>query len=355
MKDLYKKYKDYLPALFFVIGFSFDLLTTDRIDQTFSLTQQLVYLIMLMFLFFYEVVPVSIFKREKGFLAKIWLYHVELLHFLFGSLLSLYTIFYFKSASLMSSFFFMIFLASLLIINELPRFQKQGVSIRAALLALCLSSYFIYLVPVITGQIGVSSFLLAMVLSASLFLWLCVRLLKKNIDKNWLQKKILAPALIVQIVFVGLYFFKVLPPVPISLKYIGIYHNIEKKEGQFSLTFERHWLRFWQSGAQTFVKREGDKVYCFVSVFSPTQFKENLKLEWYQKAKNGWIKVDTVGLPIRGGRDQGFRGFAYKAHFDWGLWQVRVKTSDDREVGRIGFNVVMPQENSTRVWREDLF
>ncbi len=355
MKDFYKKYHEYWPALFFVVGFAFDLITTDRIDQSFSLIQQFVYLILLMFLFFYEVIPVSIFKREKGFLTRIWQYHVELLHFLFGSLLSLYTIFYFKSASFVTSFLFLLFLTSLLVINELPRFQKQGVSVRAALLALCLSSYFIYLVPVMTGQIGVFSFIIAMVLSVALFLWICVRLIKRGVDRKWLQKRILAPALIVQFVFVGLYFFKVLPPVPISLKYMGIYHHIEKHEGQFLLNYERHWLRFWQSGAQTFTKREGDKVYCFVSVFSPTQFKENLRLQWYQRSQKGWLKVDSVSLPIVGGRDQGYRGFVYKANFDLGQWQVRVTTSDGREVGRISFNVVLPSPNSQRKWRQDIF
>lgn len=355
MRQLYDKYQGYFPAAFFIGGFIFDLLTTDRIDQNFSLIQQFVYLVLILQFLYWEVVTPRIFLREGTFLAKMWTWHVEVLHFLFGSLLSLYTIFYFKSSSLITSFAFMIFLSALLIINELPRFQKKGISMRAALVALCLSSYFIYLVPVITGEIGVIAFILSMTFSVCLFLWFCVRINKSLKDSSWVNKRVLLPGLIVQIVFVLLYVTRLLPPVPVSLKYIGIYHNIQKQDGDFYLNYERDWWRVWQSGAQTFIKRDGDQVYCFVSIFSPGNFKDKMRLSWYKKTKKGWQLHDNIGLPIVGGRDQGFRGFAYKSNFDLGKWQVRVLTSDEREVGRISFNVVDPDYGSSRSWRRDLF
>lgn len=355
MREIYSKYQGYLPATFFIGGFIFDLLTTDRIDQSFSLIQQVIYLFLIMIFLYWEVVTPQAFQKEDSFLSRLWGFHVELLHFLFGSLLSLYTIFYFKSSSLVTSFLFMGFLATLLIINELPRFQKAGITIRASLFALCLSSYFIYLVPVVTGEIGVVSFILSMTISMCLFLFLCTRIHKNKNDSGWLNKRILGPGLVIQFVFVAMYFFKLLPPVPVSLKYIGIYQNIQKSQGQFVLNYERDWWRFWQSGAQTFVKRQGDKVYCFVSIFSPTQFKDNVQVVWFYKTKRGWKKVDQVSLPIVGGRDQGYRGYIYKSNFDAGDWKVRVMTSDQREVGRISFAVVNADPGSQRKWRQDLY
>ena len=355
MHEFCKKYQGYLPAAFFVGGFLFDLLTTSRIDQAFSLIQQLVYLLLIMLFLYWEIVPPQVFLKEEGFLVKLWKFHIELLHFLFGSLLSLYTIFYFKSASMMTSFAFMGFLAALLIINELPQFQKRGIIIRSSLLALCLASYFIYLVPVITKTIGVFAFILSMTLSLSLFLLLCLRIQKAKEDKSWVNKNVLGPGLIIQTVFVLLYFFKALPPVPISLKYAGIYHNIQKEKGVFALNYERSWWRIWQSGAQTFVKRQGDPIYCFVSIFSPTQFEDQVKLIWYKKNKRGWEERDQIGLPIVGGRDQGYRGYAYKSNYEVGDWQVRVVTSDLREIGRIYFDVVLAEEGTTRQWRQDLY
>jgi len=356
MREIYNKYQNYLPALFFVSGFVFDLLTTRRIDQSVSLIQQFVYLLLIMILIYWEVCTPKSFLKENSFANKIWSFHIETLHFLFGSLLSLYTIFYFKSSSLMTSFLFMLLLAGLLLINELPTFKKKGLRVRSALLALCLSSYFIYLVPVVTGALGVTSFVLAMVLSVSLYLIVCVRIDKVTNDKSWLNKNILAPGLAVQFAFVLLYFLKVLPPVPVSIKYIGVYHHIERQENQFVLSYERDWWRFWQSGAQTFSTRQDDRIYCFVSIFSPTQFEDRVRLQWLHKDKDkGWRIHDNIPLVIKGGREQGFRGFAYKSNFSLGQWQVRVQTSDNREVGRIYFNVQKSNAKQPRQWRQDFY
>ncbi len=355
MQDVYKKYQAYLPAAFFVVGFLFDLLTTDRIDRAFSLWQQAFYLFLLLLLVYWEVVTPKRFLETQGVLPKLWNWHVEALHFLFGSLLSLYTIFYFKSASMMTSFLFMFFLTGLLVINELPQLQKRGVMVRSALLALCLASYLTYLVPVATGAIGPYAFVLAMIIAMAVFLLLCSRVHKTREDTHWVKKNMLLPGMAVQIAFVALYFFKILPPVPISLKHIGIYHSVAKENGLYVLNYERSWWRFWQSGAQTFLKREGDSIYCFVSVFSPTEFQEQLRLVWYKASDTGWVQRDSVPLDIRGGRDHGFRGYAVKANYEPGDWQVRVKTSDDREVGRISFEVIESSEGGPRQWRQDQF
>ncbi len=355
MKEFYQKYQGHLPALFFVGGFLFDIFTTDRIDQTFSLIQQVSYLFLIMLFFYWELFTPKVFLKEGGFLNKLWKYHVELLHFLFGSLLSLYTIFYFKSASLMTSFAFMIFLTAILVINEFPQFQRRGAMIRSTLLALCLSSYLVYLVPVVTAAIGWGAFLLAIILSSSVFILFARFIYLKGDDKKWIKKNIFIPGILVNLIFVLLYFFKLLPPVPISLKYIGIYHDIQKPGTEYVLNYEREWWRFWESGAQTYVYREGDKLYCFVSIFSPTQFSDQMKLMWLKKTKGAWKKRDSVSLSIKGGRAEGYRGYAYKENFEPGPWQVRVLTSDLREVGRIYFEVVEAEPGSSRVWQQDLY
>lgn len=355
MREFYQKYQDYMPAVFFAGGFLFDLITTDRIDQTFSLVQQASYLFLIFIFLYWEVVTPRLFLQENSKLALLWKYHISALHFLFGSLLSLYTIFYFKSASLVTSFIFLALMVGLLIINELPHFQRQGFRVRSSIFALSLSSYFIYLVPVVTGEIGWVSFLLAMVLSIALFLYLCVIVFKKRQDASMVREQILVPGLIIQMVFVLLYFFKVLPPVPLSLQSIGIYHDVKKYGGQYQLRYERSWWRFWQSGAQTFFRRDGDKVYCFVRIFSPTRFKDNIQILWLQDRGKGWQKVDRVDLPIVGGRDQGFRGYAYKSNFTDGDWQVRVLTSDAREIGRLSFEVITDNTTDPRDWRQDLY
>ena len=355
MKAFYNKYQGYFPAAFFVGGFAFDILTTGRIDQTTSLVQQLGYLLVLMLFMYWEVTQPRIFLEGHKFFQFLWKYHVEALHFFFGCLLSLYTIFYFKSASFMTSFIFMSVLASLLVINEWPRFQRMGVTIRFSMLAICLSSYFIYLVPVVTGQIGLLAFIIAMVLSMSLFLMLILRLEKRIADANLLIYRALLPGLAVNLIFCALYLLKILPPVPLSLEYIGIYHDIKKQGQEYHLHYERaDWWRFWENGAQTFLSQDGDKIYCFVRVFSPTKFKDDIHLEWYQYGKKGWQKWDSIPLPIQGGRSLGYRGYAHKSNYEPGQWQVRVVTSDDREMGRIYFSVQARNNDEARLLKLDI-
>lgn len=354
MREFYQKYQAYLPAGFFVGGFLFDVVTTDRIDQMFSLGLQGVYLFLLVLFVYWEVSPPSVFQNKERWVSKLWRWHVEVMHFLFGSLLSLYTIFYFKSASLMTSFVFMSFLVVVLVVNELPQLQKRGLVVRSTLLALCLASYLIYLVPVILGSLAVKTFMLSMCLSISFFVWIGMRLQRVSGDPKKVQEQFLVPGIIIQLIFILLYSFKALPPVPISLKHIGIYHSVEKQQKTYVLKYDRSWWRFWQSGAQTFLKREGDAVYCFVSVFSPSAFSDQLQMVWLKDSKGEWIERDSVPLTIHGGRDAGYRGYAMKSNFEAGRWQVQVKTSDDREVGRIYFDVIPSTESTTRDWRMDL-
>ena len=206
-----------------------------------------------------------------------------------------------------------------------------------------------------TGAIGLYAFIISITLSGTLLALLVARIDRKIEDKKYVKNSIVLPGLIVNVVFVLLYFLKILPPVPISLKYIGIYHSIEKQDGQFALNYERAWGRFWEAGAQAYIKRGGDKIYCFVSIFSPAQFSEKINLVWFKKTLGGWSVHDTIPLPIVGGRDRGYRGYAYKGNFDPGDWQVRVVTSDSREVGRIYFDVQNSQDSKPREWRQDLY
>ena len=64
------------------------------------------------------------YTPKKEFLLKVWPYKTEAIHFLYGSLLSAYTIFYFKSSSFSSSFLFLLILTGLLFLNEIDSAKK---------------------------------------------------------------------------------------------------------------------------------------------------------------------------------------------------------------------------------------
>src|SRR5690606_29412974 len=106
-KSFYDKNQKYLNIGIFLFGFFFDIFTLDGVDSVFSVGQQAIYLGLLAIFLSFEIKE-SIFSfvvSEKW--QRIWKYKTLAIHFLLGSLLSIYTIFFFKSASVWNSFLFL--------------------------------------------------------------------------------------------------------------------------------------------------------------------------------------------------------------------------------------------------------
>src|SRR5687768_14251634 len=95
LKEAYARYEPFLPAAAFVAGFLFDAVSLGRIDHWLNLTQQAVYLTVIGVLLFLEVLEAKERLRLPAWLARPFRYRDEVTHFLFGSLLSAYTIFFF--------------------------------------------------------------------------------------------------------------------------------------------------------------------------------------------------------------------------------------------------------------------
>ncbi|MCB0366355.1 MAG: DUF2914 domain-containing protein [Bdellovibrionaceae bacterium] len=342
VRNLWVKNEKYLAAEFFLAGFLFDIITLKRIDEWLTIIQQGIFLLAAVFLLILKTKNWSPPEKWPGFLHKGWGYRVEAMHFLFGSLLSAFTVFYFKSSSLVVSFGFLAVLCALLVANELKRFQGLELPFKWALLTLCLVSYLSYLAPIVLGFIGVTTFLVSVVLT-SLVLWLVYRhLAKGNQSGNLnLKKLLLYPAVGVMVFFIVAYMMQWVPPVPLSLKFVGIYHQVQRTEdGHYELHHQKPWWNFWHNGDQDFKSLSGDKIYCYFRLFSPGGFKDEIRLHWLLKdPKRGWTTQDKIPLKVTGGRAEGFRGFGAKSNYSAGKWRVQVETTEGREIGRIYFNV----------------
>ncbi|MGA9524176.1 MAG: DUF2914 domain-containing protein [Myxococcaceae bacterium] len=330
-------------ALFFAGGFLFDVVTLDRIDNWTTLLQQGVYLLVLGGLLLFEQrYRLTGEQPPKGLR---WLLRLseDALHFLLGSLLSSYALFFFKSASGVSAAIFLLVIFGLLVANELPRFRKRGPVVRFGLYSLSLTAYFAYLLPVLFGTMSAVLFVLAALLSVPPFLLFFKLARKWSGEKEIALKQIAAPAGGVQVALLALYFAGSIPPVPLSVEYLGVFHDVRRGEdGQYELLHERPAWRFWQRGDQVFRAREGDKVYVFASVFAPMSFQgRSIYFHWfYDHPEKGWREVSKWEYPkLTGGRAEGYRVFASLSKPLPGDWSVEIRTSDGREVGRIGFTV----------------
>jgi len=348
-KAFYDKHEPACTAGFFVAGFLFDILAVGRIDRLHNIIHQATYLTLCAYL-----TGLELRETYGGFvpparLKTAWRYHVGATHFMLGTLLNIYTLFYFKSASLGTSLLFLVALASLIGVNELKPFKNSGTLLRMSLFSLCLVSYFTYLVPTLMGRLGALPFLGSIAgasACAALLAWrLHARLPEQRLA---VRRHAVYPFAAVAALFSILYFAKVIPPVPLSISEIGVYHGVSRQDDHFELVSTRPEWKFWQRGDQTFLARPRDLLYCWAVVFAPTDFRERLMVRWQFHGPDGWVDSDTIPMPIAGGRDGGWRGFTSKANYQPGRWRVAIITSDGRELGRIDLTVIPDESTGPR-------
>ncbi len=340
-----------VAVVFFVGGFVFDILTLGRIDAWLTIGQQAAYLAavtaVLMHMFAQQAAPPAEAAQLPRLRRWYYDYRSAALHFALGALLSLYAIFFFKSSSLLVSFGFLAFLVALLVANESRRFKALGLHVKFALLGLSFLSFAAIVVPILVGSIGLGVFLLSMLVGC-LPLAAAAWWVRRTAPGMFAQarRQILLPLACVLLGFLTFYLFRLIPPVPLSIPFIGVYHAVERTEEGYRLAHERPWWRFWHHGDQQFLAQPGDRVFVYFRVFSPARFADRVQMRWYwEPGGRGWLLQDTIPIDIVGGREEGFRGYGFKANYQPGRWKVQVETNDGREIGRVYFTLesVSPQ------------
>jgi hypothetical protein len=328
---------------FFTAGFVFDAFLVRRIDETRTLVQQGVYLaidgvLLAKIIAWRQQAPRLGNWRERLPRIADWL-----LHFTLGTLMNAYALFYVRSASGPATILFFLIIAALLLINELPVMRRLGPVVLYGLYSFCLTSYFAYLYPVLFGRIRWWMFALAVATAAVPLTVITLAHHRWTRDRGQVVRHALLPSLGVQALLVVLYISNLIPPVPLSLMEIGIYHGVERiGEGKYQVTYRTPpWYRFWQRDDREFMAVRDDRVYCFFRLFAPDGFRDDVRVDWFFKdPSRGWMAAGGLPLAVTGGRESGFRGFAYKQNWRPGDWRVVVATLDGREIGRRTFSVV---------------
>lgn len=351
IREFIHRHETKLDIAFFIGGFLFDMLLIEAPDHIVGIAQQVAYLLFIATLLHYEMLFRLHKWRPRRFLRKAWAWRNPALHFFMGTLLNLYSLFYIKSASVFSSLVFLALMIGFILANELPMVKRAKVSAKMALYAICLFSFFSIIYPIIFGFVGWIPF--ACAVTTTLFVFaLQVKFLSLSLgDSKLLAKTIVMPAVSVMTSFVLFYTLGWIPPVPLSVKEQGVYHLIERRDGKVYLSFEKTWWKFWQKSDTVFRAEIGDKIYFYAQIYSPTRIRDQVVIRWMQKNSHGeWISSDRIPMNIQGGREEGFRGFAFKGNYTPGDWQVRVETSSGVEISRAYFEIVAATANGPRVF-----
>ena len=265
--------------------------------------------------------------------------------FAFGGLFSGYLSLYSRSASLATSWIFVVVLACLLFGNE--RFMRfySLFAFQISLYFGALFSFLIFFLPVVFHQIGPRMFLLSGAVSLGIitvFLMALYRMVPEIVKLN--RTKVARSIAIIYVVFNALYFFNLIPPLPLSIKSAGVYHSvIHESDGTYQLTGEvLPWYETYLNYNDIFHQTLGESVYVYTSIFAPNDLSTTIEYQWqyYDQAARAWQTTDTLRFPILGGREDGYEGYSVDDNVTAGDWRVNVITSYGQLIGRVSFSVV---------------
>lgn len=343
-KRFYARHERLMMPLALVVGFIFDYITFTNIKISAVLTVLLVYWLIagltITFLNYYDAGKVN--KRFKY----IRLFSSLLLQFLFGALLGGVFVFYWFSGSFFASWPFFLILVGVMVSNDMFKnyFLKPVLQISAyffisfLLFSVALPFVFYSLSPWLFIAAGVVSTIY--ILS---FIWVLVRVNKEVKQKKNIILSVIAAVLLGMNL---LYFTNIIPPIPLSVREAGVYHYVEKVGSEYILEGEEE--GFWQKiiPGQKIHIESGQRVYVFTSVFAPVELSVPIWHHWeyYDKEEREWIEASKISFHIKGGREEGYRGFTWKRSLHDGLWRVSVKTARGQVLGRIKFRIVMDSQ-----------
>jgi len=345
MKKLVRKTRAFLKrhvaTVAFVSGFVWDSLTLTRIDLVYENVVFISYLVIaLCAILLIHCIETHVWEPKVAVKYKVWL--PAFVQFPLGGLFSGFVIFYTKSAAFFTAWPFLVLLFTLLVGNEFLRRRYERLTFQIGIYFLALMLYLVLVTPMVLGTVGTISFVLAglmalvvMSLVLQLIMWLFPQLYKRSMKAIWL---------VIGGIYIGfnvMYVTNVIPPVPLALKDIGIYHAVVRDGVGYNVRYEpAPWWQPWRDTSATYSRAPNEAAYCFASVFAPTDLNATIYHHWERLGSHGaWVKSERIPYTITGGRDEGFRGYTIKTALQDGDWRCVIKTDKGKVIGETRFTI----------------
>ena len=263
--------------------------------------------------------------------------------FALGCLLSGFCVFYIRSASITSSWPFLLAMAAIFIGNEYMRRYHARLVFSGLLFFFALYSYAILLVPVVSGRIGRIPFLASGAIAVLVFFFFMQALARLGHERYRGARMQIFAGMVQITVFLNIaYFARLLPPLPLVLTDTGVYHEVKRVGADFQARQEEEpaeWQALFGTHAIMHVQK-GAKLYLYNAVFAPRGLRTRIVHDWqWLQPGKGWVSQQRITVPITGGREDGFRYYTTKSSPQPGQWQVNIQTFDGRAVGRVRFAV----------------
>ncbi len=351
-----KSHERHISAIACVVGFIFDASLLPSIEHVFTRLVSVGYFtIAVLFLLLSQAVLSG--KVHNRCIVRVAPIFPLVVQFVFGGLLSVVFVYYFRSSALLVSWPLILLLGILFVGNEIWKKRLERLEFQIAVFFTLFLFFSIFAVPLLVDAIGTGIFLLSVALSI-VVLGIVILLLSavawQELKQNALRIFLIptTSALLV----VGLYFTDILPPIPLVTRADGVYHSLLKNnEGGYVASAEIvSWreLYFPLFFPPVYHRTNNEPVYFYSAVYAPTKLRTPIIHLWqYWNTQSGeWQTSSRISFPINGGREAGYRGYSQKESVDAGLWRVLVQTEDGRTLSRKTFtvaSVLAPPDTTT--------
>ncbi|OGH67067.1 MAG: hypothetical protein A3B90_00565 [Candidatus Magasanikbacteria bacterium RIFCSPHIGHO2_02_FULL_41_13] len=348
IKHWYEKYERILLPAMLLFGVITDAWAFAEIDTVVVLSILGVYLVtsggIILFLNRYDTKILPDLNRFRCYLR---LLSPLLIQFLFGALLNAVFIFYFFSGTLFVSWPFLLLVVFLMISNDVFRHHFVKPLVQVSVYFFLLFSYVSIALPFLFNSLSIWLFIVsgaASIILISVYLFVLTRLAASTKKQSI---NFILSILVISIFMNALYFFNIVPPIPLALREHLVSHGIVRSAGGYLLHVEKEsWWKKIFIGS-TFHKSGEESLSVYTAIFAPKNL--NAKIihdwQWYDTTKKEWVSKDRLSFLLTGGRREGFRGYSTKTTVPAGQWRVYVKTERGQVLGRVSFTVVIASES----------
>ncbi len=339
-----KRRERHLSAAAMVAGFVIDNIVFERVDvwqtQALLASYAVACFVSIPLLHFLESRALA---RGRGF-VQVRLLLRFLIQFVLGGFWSAFVIFYGRAAVFGASWPFLLFLLLIFLGSEYFHQYHARLVFTSVLFFFALYAWAIFQVPVVTGTLGGSSFLVSSLVAVGIFALFTIILRRVARAQFYADVwRIRAGAFLVLVCMNLFYFGNVLPPLPLSSTASGVYHQVTHIPGAYqALTEEYAWPVTYLGVAPTLHLVPGAVVYAYSSVYAPGNLSTAIthRWQWFDTLSHTWVTKASVTYPIQGGRVDGYRGYTNMRPDSAGEWRVSIETNDGRVLERISFVVV---------------
>jgi hypothetical protein len=328
------RYRHLLPSVLLLGGFILDVVTfrTLKPSVTFALLGAYA---------FAAAMGILLGERAAGPLRKVVPMVVQ---FAFGALLSSSLLFYWFGGTVAASWPVMLAVVVLMVSNETFRDAFLRPTVQFGVFGFVFFSYCTLLFPYLLRSVNAGVFILGGAAATVVSLLLAEAIARTDKSRRPLLRQLRRIAVGTYAVFTVLYFLNIIPPIPLSIRDAGIYHDVTVRDGEYLLQSEPESLlqKLWP-GQRIGLEHDGDgRIYAYTAIFAPTNLSTVIVHRWqrYDVVAKHWVDAGSSSYTTRGGRTEGYRGYSYRTINGVGRWRVLIETERGQELGRLNFTVI---------------